>query len=281
MIKSESWSLASHGRDGSVLVLSWGLLEPPPLPLCVVQEHNPAWGELSLSPVLLAGPGHPASLFPQPLTSGWASAGRRASRRCWPPTTPSHSSSSCSGCSWCTGAGPTYACASSSATSSTRTSLSPWSTSGLASSAASRHRSVSGSVLIAGSVRGLRPLSAPWPPPWCSSSCSSRARAPSGAGARRRARCSEPVSQGLPGGGSSTPRCSGTHRRWGGLPVPVPVPALWGLWARGCVGWLGRGARGSCTPLSPLSHADRVRPVLHHAVQHRLHLAACARHGRL
>lgn len=118
------------------------------------------------------------------------------------------------------------------------------------------------------------------PGPWCSSSCSSGqspgsfwswSKAPClvlGARVPRAARWwqQHPALLGL-----------GTHRRWGWL----PVPALRGLWARGCVGWLGRGARGSCTPLSPLSHADRVRPVLHHTVQHRLHLAACACHGRL
>lgn len=59
---------------------------------------------------------------------------RRGSRPCCPVTTPSPSSASCSAFCWCMAAGPTYACAVSSATSSTRTLLSPWCTSGSASS---------------------------------------------------------------------------------------------------------------------------------------------------
>lgn len=61
----------------------------------------------------------------------------------------------------------------------------------------------------------------------------------------------------LPRGGSST-HCTGTHG------------AVWGT-----------GGGGLGTALSPLCFADGVRSVLHHAVQHRLHLTACAGHGGL
>ena len=66
-----------------------------------------------------------------------ASAVRRACRPFSPATTPLPSSVTFSASCWCTGAGPTYACASSCDTSSTRISPSPLCISGTPSSAAS------------------------------------------------------------------------------------------------------------------------------------------------
>lgn len=50
---------------------------------------------------------------------------------------------------------------------------------------------------------------------------------------------------------------------------------------RGPTGLCGALGGGLGTALSPLCFADGVRSVLHHAVQHRLHLTACAGHGGL
>lgn len=82
-------------------------------------------------------------LFPllQVLILELVSQVRRGSRLCWPATTPLLSSASFSGSCWFMAAGPTCACAVSSAISSTRILLSPWCTSGSVSSVASLLRS--------------------------------------------------------------------------------------------------------------------------------------------
>lgn len=82
-----------------------------------------------------------ASSLLQALTSELVSQVRRGSRQSWPVTSPSPSFASFSASCWSMVAGPTSACAASSATSSTRTLPSPWCTSGSASSVVSLPRS--------------------------------------------------------------------------------------------------------------------------------------------
>lgn len=76
----------------------------------------------------------------QLLTSVLGSADRRGCRLFWPQITPLPSSGTCRGSCWFTDAGLTSACVIFWDISSTRTSPSPWCTSGTVSSAASQLR---------------------------------------------------------------------------------------------------------------------------------------------